>query len=66
MTEYKKIVEEQAQKIQEENNNNALIGFGWQRESEEVRMLFASRTTKIDQSMSFLTKERKLSQNGSD
>jgi hypothetical protein len=34
MTEYKKIVEEQAQKIQEENNNNALIGFGWQRESE--------------------------------
>jgi hypothetical protein len=29
-------------------------------------MLFASRTTKIDQSMSFLTKERKLSQNGSD
>ena len=34
MTEYKKIVEEQAEKIQEENNNNALISFGWQRESD--------------------------------
>jgi hypothetical protein len=66
MTEYKKIVEEQAQKIQEENNNNALIGFGWQRESEGSPHVVRFRTTKIDQSMSFLTKERKLSQNGSD
>jgi hypothetical protein len=59
MTEYKKIVEEQAQKIQEENNNNALIALAGRESQREVRMLFAFKNYKDRSEYEFSDKRKK-------